>query len=183
MLRSLVYLLALGLALGSEYESEERLLLRSLIRALERRAVLDDKTKAELAEMYEDVRSGSTATTWCTAEYDEGGRGKSVVAGRCGENYDQFLETLTEDNRVYGYVRFETGDELSRRAKFAFITWIGPNVSPLKKAVVSTDKAFIKEIFSQFGKEILADEKGDVKESKVKGILEKASGAAYGTGL
>lgn len=47
---------------------------------------------------------------------------------------------------MYGYVRFETGDEMSRRAKFAFITWIGPNVSPLKKAKVSTDKAFVKEI-------------------------------------
>ena len=41
---------------------------------------------------------------------------------------------------------FETGDEMSRRAKFAFITWIGPGVSPLKKAKVSTDKAFVKEI-------------------------------------
>ena len=47
---------------------------------------------------------------------------------------------------MYGYVRFETGDEMSRRAKFALITWIGPNVSPLKKAKVSTDKAFVKRI-------------------------------------
>jgi len=47
---------------------------------------------------------------------------------------------------VYGYARFETGDEMSRRKKFAFITWIGPSVSPLKKAKVSTDKAFVKAI-------------------------------------
>lgn len=53
-----------------------------------------------------------------------------------------------DDERVYGYVRFETGDEMSRRAKFAFITWIGPSVSPLKKAKVSTDKAFIKAIIT-----------------------------------
>lgn len=53
-----------------------------------------------------------------------------------------------DDNRVYGYVRFETGDEMSRRAKFAFITWIGPGVSPLKKAKVSTDKAFVKSIIT-----------------------------------
>ena len=53
-----------------------------------------------------------------------------------------------DDARVYGYVRFETGDEMSRRAKFAFITWIGPSVSPLKKAKVSTDKAFVKKIMN-----------------------------------
>ena len=35
---------------------------------------------------------------------------------------------------------------MSRRKKFAFITWIGPSVSPLKKAKVSTDKAFVKAI-------------------------------------
>ena len=53
---------------------------------------------------------------------------------------------FVDDERVYAYVRFETGDEMSRRKKFAFITWIGPSVSPLKKAKVSTDKAFVKDI-------------------------------------
>ena len=33
-----------------------------------------------------------------------------------------------------------------------------------------------------FGKEILADEKGELKYEKILSILEKASGAAYGTG-
>ena len=51
-----------------------------------------------------------------------------------------------DDDRVYAYLRFETGDEMSRRKKFAFVTWIGPSVSPLKKAKVSTDKAFVKAI-------------------------------------
>lgn len=58
-----------------------------------------------------------------------------------------FVRFLADDIRAYAYVRFETGDEMSGRAKFAFITWIGPGVSPLKKARVSTDKAFVKEIF------------------------------------
>ena len=35
---------------------------------------------------------------------------------------------------------------MSRRAKFVFITWIGPSISALKKAKVSTDKAFVKNI-------------------------------------
>lgn len=59
----------------------------------------------------------------------------------------QFSYLYAEDNRVYAYLRFETGDEMSRRAKFAFVTWIGPAVPPLKKAKVSTDKAFVKQVF------------------------------------
>ncbi len=51
-----------------------------------------------------------------------------------------------DDERAYGYVSFDTGDEMSRRRKFAFITWIGEHVRPLQKARVSTDKAFVKKI-------------------------------------
>ena len=47
--------------------------------------------------------------------------------------------------RAYGYVRIETGDELSKRAKFALITWVSETVPPLKKAKVSTDKASVKQ--------------------------------------
>jgi len=39
-----------------------------------------------------------------------------------------------------------TGDELSKRAKFAFVTWIGVNVNALKRARVSIDKALVKEV-------------------------------------
>lgn len=46
--------------------------------------------------------------------------------------------SLSDDKRLYGYVRIETGDELSKRAKFALVTWVGPSVSVLKKAKVST---------------------------------------------
>ena len=51
-----------------------------------------------------------------------------------------------DNKRAYVYMRFETGDEMSHRAKFAFITWIGSKVDPLRRAKVSTDKQF-KEIF------------------------------------
>ncbi len=101
--------------------------------------------------------------------YDESGKKLQVPEGGKGREYEEFLALLggkttmlnialacwmidcmticdVDSERVYGYVRFETGDEMSRRAKFAFITWIGPTVSPLKKAKVSTDKAFVKKI-------------------------------------
>ena len=57
------------------------------------------------------------------------------------------INTFSDDARAYAYLRFETGDEMSRRAKFAFLTWIGPLVGALKKAKVSTDKAFVKQVF------------------------------------
>ena len=57
-----------------------------------------------------------------------------------------YYSLSSDEERVYAYCRFTTGDEMSVRAKFVFITWIGPSVSPLKKAKVSTDKAFVKNL-------------------------------------
>ena len=44
------------------------------------------------------------------------------------------------------HITFQTGDEMSKRSKFVFCTWVGPNVSVMKKAKMSTDKALMKEI-------------------------------------
>ena len=44
------------------------------------------------------------------------------------------------------FVFFQTGDEMSKRAKFVMVTWIGPGVSVMKKAKMSTDKALMKDI-------------------------------------
>ena len=44
------------------------------------------------------------------------------------------------------FSHFQTGDEMSKRAKFVFVTWVGPSVSVMKKAKMSTDKALMKDI-------------------------------------
>jgi len=48
-------------------------------------------------------------------------------------------------------VRITVGDEMSKRAKFALITWIGANVSALKRAKVSTDKTVVKAVIMVYG--------------------------------
>ena len=35
---------------------------------------------------------------------------------------------------------------MSKRAKFVLVTWVGQNVSVMKKAKMSTDKALLKDI-------------------------------------
>ena len=51
-----------------------------------------------------------------------------------------------DDERQFGFVRVMMGDEMSKRAKFVLITWIGANVSALKRAKVSTDKTVVKAV-------------------------------------
>ena len=48
---------------------------------------------------------------------------------------------------MYAFLRVQTGDEMSKRMKFALLVWAGPGVSAIKKAKLSTDKAFVKQVF------------------------------------
>ena len=57
------------------------------------------------------------------------------------------IYTLSDDHRVYAFLRVQTGDEMSRRMKFALLVWVGPGVSAMKKAKLSTDKGFVKQVF------------------------------------
>lgn len=38
------------------------------------------------------------------------------------------------------------GDEMSKRRKFLFLTWIGNEVSVIQRAKMSTDKAIMKDV-------------------------------------
>ena len=99
--------------------------------------------------------------------------GKVVKPAASGTDYDEFLTHFTDSERVYAFVRIETGDELSKRAKFALITWVGPNIKAVQRAAVSTDKAFVKEIIKNYAKEILADQISEVQFDHVKAEVIK----------
>ncbi|KAF3817598.1 hypothetical protein GH733_012885 [Mirounga leonina] len=62
-----------------------------------------------------------------------------------------FLLLTTDDVRLFAFVRFTTGDAMSKRSKFALITWIGENVSGLQRAKTGTDKTLVKEVVQVIG--------------------------------
>lgn len=133
----------------------------------------------QVSDAYEDVRNDSTSTSWVLLCYEE----KNIKFHSSGEDYNQLLSQLTDDERMFGYVRMEVGDEMSKRAKFALITWVGSGVSAMKKAKLSTDKALVKNIFKSFAIEVMTDEMVDLSEESLKLNIKKAGGANYGVGV
>lgn len=65
--------------------------------------------------------------------------------------YTLFLLLAADDIRFFAFVRFTTGDAMSKRSKFALITWIGENVSGLQRAKTGTDKTLVKEVVQVIG--------------------------------
>lgn len=134
--------------------------------------------KAAMEKAYLEVRDDKVDTNWAVFKYED----NTIVFEASGTDYEEFLSKFGAGERAYGYVRIETGDELSKRAKFALITWVGEGVPPLKKAKVSTDKASVKQTIQNFAVEIFTSHEEDLQFDHVKQTLVKAGGANYGTG-
>ncbi|XP_028513209.1 coactosin-like protein [Exaiptasia diaphana] len=128
---------------------------------------------------YENVRNDTSKETWALFGYSDN---EQIVHLKSGVDYCDFLGAFADDQRLYGFARIETGDEMSKRAKFVFITWIGDNVSPLKKAKVSTDKGNVKHYIMNFAIEVLTSDVNDLKYETLQSQVDKVGGAHYGTG-
>ncbi|KFO31823.1 Coactosin-like protein [Fukomys damarensis] len=89
------------------------------------------------------------------------------------------LSPLQDDVRLFAFVRFTTGDAMSKRSKFALITWIGENVSGLQRAKTGTDKTLVKEVVQNFAKEFVTSDRRELEEDFIKSELKKAGGANY----
>ncbi|CAL1537772.1 unnamed protein product [Lymnaea stagnalis] len=135
--------------------------------------------KDAVNDAYEEVRADNSETTWFTLRFNE----NQIELDGKGSDYDEFLTRFTDDERLFAYVRVTTGDEMSKRAKFAFITWSGKDVSAIKKAKLSVAKAVVKNVIKNFAVEILAEDSHDVALETVTAALMKAGGANYGTGV
>ncbi|XP_061198023.1 coactosin-like protein [Saccostrea echinata] len=134
--------------------------------------------KDDITPVYEAVRDDNNDTNWLVLKYTD----TEITVDSQGTDYEEFKSKFQDDERAFGYVRLITGDEMSKRAKFALVTWIGKNVKPLQKARVSTDKAFVKEVLRIFALEVSADDVSDITENKIRDAVVKAGGANYGTG-
>lgn len=76
----------------------------------------------------------------CVSEKD-----KKLQVTASGENFDDIEELLDDSIREYFFIRLTVGDELSKRTKFALVTWIGNNCGPLKKGLIMHEKPKIRD--------------------------------------
>ncbi|XP_045149876.1 coactosin-like protein isoform X1 [Echinops telfairi] len=120
-------------------------------------------------------RGGKDRRSRVTFKYD----GATIVPGDQGAEYGDFIQQCTDDVRLFAFVRFTTGDAMSKRSKFALITWIGENVSGLQRAKTGTDKTLVKEVVQNFAKEFVISDRKELEEDFIKNELKKAGGANY----
>jgi len=156
--------------------------------------------KELIREAYEDVRSNLTDTEWAIFKFES----TEIICSARGMGFDDFQQQFADNERAFGYIRIQMGDEMSKRSKFLFVTWIGPEVGVMQRAKMSTDKSIIKEIISvscccyysllklqsthsfflqNFAAELQIEVDQDFDLPHFKEVLNRAGGANYGTGI
>ncbi|XP_064537101.1 coactosin-like protein [Drosophila montana] len=135
--------------------------------------------KDAIREAYEDVRSDLTDTEWAVFKFD----GAQIIVHARGQCFEQFREQFGDSERAFGYIRIQMGDEMSKRKKFIFLTWIGQEVGVIQRAKMSTDKALIKDVLNNFAVELQAGVQAELDIELFREALNRAGGANYGTGI
>ncbi|XP_076849646.1 coactosin-like protein [Brachyhypopomus gauderio] len=131
--------------------------------------------KEACREAYNLVRDDNTDICWATFVYVD----STIVPAGHGTDYEEFKSQCTDDVRLFGFVRIQTGDAMSKRAKFTLITWIGENISGLQRAKISTDKTLVKDVIQNFAKEFTVSDIKELDEDHIRKELKKAGGANY----
>jgi len=135
--------------------------------------------KEAIKEAYNEVLADNNGVDWAAFKFD----GQNLGVTAKGQDFDTFKSHFGVDDRGFGYIRVKTGDEMSKRSKFVLVTWVGPNVSVMKKAKMSTDKALMKEVIQNLSVELQLETLGEFGMEHFKAEVDKAGGARYGTGV
>lgn len=100
--------------------------------------------RENIREAYEEVRNNLCDTEWAVFKFDS----TEIICAAKGIGFDDFHQQFMDDERAFGYIRIQMGDEMSKRSKFLFLTWIGCDVGVMQRAKMSTDKSLMKEVIS-----------------------------------
>ncbi|KAJ3415504.1 hypothetical protein HDV05_004706 [Chytridiales sp. JEL 0842] len=135
---------------------------------------------SDVAAVYEEVRADAIDTNWLLLEYAGEKIDELKLSGKGTGGFEEFKKNLKDDQAAFGFVRMIVGnDELSKRAKFLFVTWCGPGVKVMRKAKLSVHIADVKKVLKSFSVEVSASSLDDLKDKDVILLLKKSMGANY----
>jgi len=135
--------------------------------------------RQSVREAYNDVRNDQSESNWAVFEF----QGNLICNKAVGVDFNEFCSQFSDDERAFGFIRVQSGDEMSKRMKFLFVTWLGSNVSTMKRARLSSDKALIKEVIMNFAVELQVESREELNHEFFRQAVMKAGGANYGTGV
>ena len=140
---------------------------------------MSDCTDPAIREAYEEIRRDDNETNWMLITYQEGSDKVWSLVGKGTGGLDELKENLHDQFRGFGYLRCITGDDLSVRAKFVFITFCGEKVRLIHRTKLTVHKADVLRVINQVSISVDASTLDDLTQEDIQARLHKAGGAHY----
>ena len=140
---------------------------------------MSDCSDPAIREAYEEVRKDDNETNWMLISYAEGSDKVWSLVGKGEGGLEELKEKLNENFRGFGYLRCITGDDLSKRAKFVFITYCGEKVRLIHRTKLTVHKADVLRVIEQVSISVDASTLDELTEEDIQARLFKAGGAHY----
>ncbi|KAI9209038.1 uncharacterized protein BJ171DRAFT_488270 [Polychytrium aggregatum] len=132
----------------------------------------------QMTEAIQDVKNDKSKATWVVGSYIDGDLAKPIDLLASGEGEaDDIRQHLDASAISYGLVRVTDVIDGHATIKFAFFSWIGPNVSIMKKAKIATHKGAVSEKFGPYHVDIVASELSEISHSRIMSKVQEASGS------
>ena len=140
---------------------------------------MSDCSAPEIREAYEDIRNDSTTTDWMLITYAEGSDKVWALLEKGEGGLDALKEKLNPSFRGYGYLRVVAGDELSKRAKFVLIGFVGTEVRQVQRVKMTVHGADVKRVINQYAISVDATTPEELEIENIMASIRKAGGANY----
>jgi hypothetical protein len=111
-----------------------------------------DVSDPALVEAWEGVKNDERPFAWCSATYAAGGGDRIVLHAKGEGGFAGLVSSFENDSVVYCGLRIRV-DGLT---KFVFVTWLGPDVSGMRRARVSMHLNALGNFFEGTVAQVLA---------------------------
>lgn len=136
-----------------------------------------DISSPDITEAYNDVRDDRTETNWMAITWAEGSKDKVwCLAGKGTDGIEGFKAILSDTFIGYGYLRVNTGDELSVRPKFVLVKSVGKKNKMTRKAALNVQRGDVERVLNQTNIFIEIDSPDDLTEEDINQRLIQAGG-------
>lgn len=131
--------------------------------------------KNAVSASYEEVRNDDSDTQWACFESSQ----KGVVPLSTGTDLQELFSQFSDSKVLFAFFRMTTGDALSKRTKFAFLTWIGEKNGPLAKARAGPNKKLVQQVITNFAWEGTFSDSEELDLKAIEAEIRRAGGANY----
>ena len=126
------------------------------------------------------LQSDYTDTDWCAFSYASKIKIQVEATGTGG--HEELMDQCHPSACLFILLRFQDGDQESKRIKFVGLTFVGEDVGGMQRGRVGAHSGPIKQMFGQMNIEVMADTQEECTMDILKKKCKLAGGADYDTG-